>query len=181
MRGMGHLRSNAVAYVALLLALTGGVAWALERDTVKSRHIANGQVKPADLSEVYGAGVVMGTIPGLDNTPETFATPIGESGTDSSEQDRFARWPVFEDPTAKVTGFTVTLAGGQVAPGSQRRFDIRSDGANSGLSCVITEGESSCESTGRGTIDSGGGAAIRITNTGMPGSHLAQYGYLIQP
>ncbi len=45
-----HVRSNVVGYVAVFLALTG-TAWALERNSVRSRHIVNGQVKGADVDE----------------------------------------------------------------------------------------------------------------------------------
>ena len=52
MKAMGtHLRTNAVGYVALFLALGIGTAWAVERDSIKSKHIVNEQVKPVDLNE----------------------------------------------------------------------------------------------------------------------------------
>ena len=44
-----HIRSNIVGYLALFLAL-GGTAYALERNSVESKHIVNGQVKEADLA-----------------------------------------------------------------------------------------------------------------------------------
>ena len=47
-----HLRSNTVAYVALFCSLSLGTAWAateLTRNSVKSKHIAKGQVKRSDL------------------------------------------------------------------------------------------------------------------------------------
>jgi hypothetical protein len=49
-----HFRSNLVAYVALFFALSGGVAWALKANSVKSKQIKNGQVHEVDL----GAGAV---------------------------------------------------------------------------------------------------------------------------
>lgn len=49
-RVLTHARQNAVAYVALFLALSGGIAWALERNSVRSKHIVDGQVRPADLN-----------------------------------------------------------------------------------------------------------------------------------
>jgi hypothetical protein len=51
-----HLRDNAVAYTALFVALGGSgyAAVQLERNQVRSRHIAPGQVKTSDL----GAGAV---------------------------------------------------------------------------------------------------------------------------
>jgi hypothetical protein len=50
-RARRHARQNVVAYLALTLALSGGVAWALERNSVRSKHIANRQVKSIDLSD----------------------------------------------------------------------------------------------------------------------------------
>jgi hypothetical protein len=41
--------ANVVATLALFLAIGGGMAFALASNSVKSRHIKNGQVKPADL------------------------------------------------------------------------------------------------------------------------------------
>jgi hypothetical protein len=43
--------ANVAATVALFLALTGGIAWALERNTVRSKHIVNGQVRSADVAD----------------------------------------------------------------------------------------------------------------------------------
>jgi hypothetical protein len=42
--------ANVVATLALFLALGGGLAWALANNSVKSKHIKDGQVKPNDLS-----------------------------------------------------------------------------------------------------------------------------------
>ncbi len=43
-----HLRGNVVAYVALFFALGMGTAWALERNSVRSKHIVDGQVQVRD-------------------------------------------------------------------------------------------------------------------------------------
>lgn len=48
-----HLRSNIVAYGALFLAL-GGTAYAIERNSVMSKHIAPQQVKQPDLAAPAG-------------------------------------------------------------------------------------------------------------------------------
>jgi hypothetical protein len=59
-----HVRANALGYLALFLAL-GGTALALERNSVSSRHIADGQVKGKDIrtSQVQ-ARVADGCSPG---------------------------------------------------------------------------------------------------------------------
>jgi hypothetical protein len=57
--------ANVTATIALFLALSGGIAWALERDSVKSRHIVDGQVKAADIDEnarAHARVLVNGTI-----------------------------------------------------------------------------------------------------------------------
>ena len=51
-RVAGHIRSNVVAYLALFCAL-GGTAYAavqLQNNSVRSRHIAKGQVKTSDVA-----------------------------------------------------------------------------------------------------------------------------------
>ena len=45
-----HIRSNVIAYVALFVAL-GGTAWAIERNSVKSKHIVDNQVKTGDVRD----------------------------------------------------------------------------------------------------------------------------------
>lgn len=42
--------ANVTATFAMFLALTGGIAWALEVNSVRSKHIVNGQVKSVDLN-----------------------------------------------------------------------------------------------------------------------------------
>ena len=48
-----HVRSNIVGYGALCLALSGGTAFAvtqLDENSVRSKHVVNGQIKRADLA-----------------------------------------------------------------------------------------------------------------------------------
>ncbi len=58
-RTLAYLRQHVLALLALFIAL-GGTAWALEANTVKSKHIVNGQVKARDLA---GVSVVPGGLP----------------------------------------------------------------------------------------------------------------------
>jgi hypothetical protein len=51
-----HLRSNIVGYIALFFAMTG-TALALGTNTVKSKHIVDGQVKSADVQDNGLTGV----------------------------------------------------------------------------------------------------------------------------
>ena len=43
--------ANVMATIAVFLALGGGIAWALGRNSVRSKHIVNGQVKSADVED----------------------------------------------------------------------------------------------------------------------------------
>jgi hypothetical protein len=50
--------ANVMSTLALFLALGGGLAWALANDSVKSKHIKDGQVKPRDLAPTEAWRVV---------------------------------------------------------------------------------------------------------------------------
>ena len=59
-RVVRHLRGNLVGYLALVFALGIGTAWALDRNSVRSKHIVNGQVKDKDLADPTYWAVVDG-------------------------------------------------------------------------------------------------------------------------
>ena len=44
--------ANVVSLLALFAALSLGTAWAVERNSVRSKHIVNDQVKPADIAAI---------------------------------------------------------------------------------------------------------------------------------
>ncbi|MDX6586809.1 MAG: hypothetical protein QOI31_1282 [Solirubrobacterales bacterium] len=46
-----HFTNNLVGYVALFFSLSLGTAWALGTDSVKSKHIKDGQVRASDLAD----------------------------------------------------------------------------------------------------------------------------------
>ena len=92
-----HIRQNVVGYVALFFALGLGTAYAVEKNSVKSKHIAPGQVKAADLAanSVDGSKVVDDSLKGADvdessldlpEPPTVPATlpPSGQAGGDLS-------------------------------------------------------------------------------------------------
>lgn len=76
--------ANVTATVALFLALTGGIAWALGLNSVKSKHIKNDQVQSADVRDdslpnggLTGQDIVessLGTIPNADTLDGTDST-----------------------------------------------------------------------------------------------------------
>jgi hypothetical protein len=68
-RMLSHIRSNVVGYIAILLFLTSGTAYALDgRNTVFSDDIVNGQVLTADIGrgQVRSADVANNSLRGLD-------------------------------------------------------------------------------------------------------------------
>lgn len=81
-----HLRSNLVAYVALFCSLSLGTAWAatqLTRNSVKSKHIAAGQVKRSDLAQnaVNSSRVANSSLRAADFAPgELPAGAPGQTG-----------------------------------------------------------------------------------------------------
>lgn len=73
--------ANVVATLSLFLVVSGGVAWALATNSVKSRHIAPGQVKSGDLrvNAVTGAHVRDDSLASADVRPD------GLNGADINE------------------------------------------------------------------------------------------------
>ncbi|MGI9020021.1 MAG: hypothetical protein ACR2G3_04845 [Solirubrobacterales bacterium] len=69
-----HLRGNVIGYVALFVALSG-TAWAVQNDSVRSRHIVDGQVKTPDLADnaVTNAKVADDAIGSAEVAPNSLA------------------------------------------------------------------------------------------------------------
>ncbi|MDX6586342.1 MAG: hypothetical protein QOI31_815 [Solirubrobacterales bacterium] len=83
-----HLRSNVVAYIALFFALGVGTAWALDANSIKSKHIKDGQVKSVDVrdDDVTGADIDESTLDGLDaDTLDGTRSCSGQILVESSE------------------------------------------------------------------------------------------------
>lgn len=82
----GHIRSNAVGYIALFFAMSLGTAWAateLSKNEVRSKHIGKGQVKSADLgaNSVTSPKVADASLLEQDFAPGQLpAGPQGERG-----------------------------------------------------------------------------------------------------
>lgn len=47
----GYVRQHHLALLCLFLVLGGGTAWALERNSVKSKHIVNEQIRGVDVAD----------------------------------------------------------------------------------------------------------------------------------
>ena len=66
MRRVGrHLRGNVVAYVALFCALGLGTAYAVERNSIKGKHIAEGAVRGSDIRDGAVGIADQGEVPAI--------------------------------------------------------------------------------------------------------------------
>ena len=61
----GHLRGNLVAYVALFCALGLGTAYAVERNSVKGKHIVKDAVRSSDINDGAVAPKDQGEVPAI--------------------------------------------------------------------------------------------------------------------
>src|SRR5687768_17282878 len=84
-----HLRSNVVAYIALFFALGIGTAWALERNSVRSKHIRDAHVREPDVgpgavtpakTDLLERSVVAATATTSSTTPTNLSS-VGPSVT----------------------------------------------------------------------------------------------------
>jgi hypothetical protein len=83
-----HVRSNVVAYVALFFSLGLGTAWALDANSVKSKHIKDGQVKSVDVrdDDLTGTDIDESSLNGVDaNTLNGTQSCQGSVEVESSE------------------------------------------------------------------------------------------------
>jgi hypothetical protein len=153
-----HLRMNAVAYVALFVAL-GGTGYAASQigsadiapNAVRSKHIAKNQVKRGDvhkgsLSKLFGAGVLGGeaVLPaaGAGNLSFSQVAPIGAGAAFSVPAPRPLRVRQLEVREVSVA---------QVPNGRSVIIGIRNDDTTQVLSCAISGGQTAC-SNGNATL-----------------------------
>jgi len=103
-----YVRHHHLALLALFIAL-GGTAYAIEANSVKSKHIADGQVKARDIvpSEVHALGLeVIDTSGGFSCVTDTWFTPLN------------AQAAYYRDPLGQVqlTGVIKSCGGGLGPP-----------------------------------------------------------------
>ena len=128
--------ANVMSTLAVFLALAGGIAWALGRNDVKSRHIAPNQVKAADTSDAlrlecppdtrYHEGACIETAfrTGLGRTA-AFAVcdPLDGRLPSVAELQNFAREPGIEiDPNGEWTSDYAGAGVGVLVLGSSSVF-----------------------------------------------------------
>ena len=120
--------ANVVATVALFIAL-GGSAWALAKDSVGSREIANGSVRSQELKDddVRGADIEAGAVQGSDVADDSL------TGTDVQESSLLLPSPSGDQILARLRGV---------------------DGSGSGLDADTLDGTESDDVLRRSTFNS---------------------------
>jgi hypothetical protein len=112
-----HVRHNSVEYLVLFLVL-GGTAWALETNSVRSRHIVNGQVKAEDTKASQVQARVDGTC-----VPGESIRAIDESGAVACEPA-----PAGGPPTgAAGEDLAGSFPNPQIAPGAVNSAKVNDD------------------------------------------------------
>lgn len=77
--------ANVMATVAVFLALGGGIAWALANNSVRSKHIKDGQVKSGDLNDTVEPQGFTYTAATGDDVPEDILDAGGYTITTACE------------------------------------------------------------------------------------------------
>lgn len=147
-----HFRGNVVAYIALVFALGMGTAWALERNSVRSKHIVNGQVKTKDIGDGHvrasdiGAGAVnsskvsdnslTGTDINESSLGEVPSATLGGLGGDSSNVGGSCD-PETTTFIACATVSTTVPAASRVLVIGQIRAEPDTGGGNGGGNCGV--------------------------------------------
>ena len=148
-----HLRSNVVGYVAVFLALSGGAyAAGLDDNSVRSKHIKNGQVKNADIA----AGAVTGDRVAADS--------LGGAQIDEAS---LAKVPAAA--TADLASDSSQLGGQSPSAFQQRVTGICS--GNQAVKSVGADGTVTCGTAG------GSGTVTQVsTGTGLTGGPITSTG-----
>lgn len=198
--------ANVAASLALFVALTTGIAFALENNSVRSKHVAPDALKGKDIEEaslgavpslaleigevtadelmgVAGSGEMIGRI---DNAPNgtTFAFPLGGSTPAASEAGAVMGNSL---QAMEATDIEVSLLAGEMPVATSRTFTLRAGSSvagmqDTGLTCTIEAEEESCsEEVGEefGQLDDL--FSIEVSTTGTPGSQDFGFGYRLTP
>jgi hypothetical protein len=142
--------ANVVSTLCLFLLLGGGAyaAFSLPKNSVKSKNIVDGQVKPVDLAVHKGGEQVFTSrfrVPFTFDVPTSFGPILGFTSdlATATEQNAVMVSPgkdlVAKDMTAYFDNLNNT----------QRRLTLRVAGQDTGLTCAIalnTTGPASCSS-----------------------------------
>jgi hypothetical protein len=178
--------------VALLALALGAAGTAVAAKLITSKQIKNGTIKLKDLSKKAQEDLAGAGAPGTNGTPgadgsagptlflgsmgtATFSNPSagGNFGTEQSAQA-----PIPEGSAFTAKSFTARV---NPAPGAGDSVKIafRIDGADTPLTCTISNADTSCTPPGDPTVVVPAGALISMqtTETGTPSSTIASYGF----
>lgn len=188
-RFSSHVRHNLVAYVALFFAL-GGTAWALGVNSVRSKHIVNGQVKSTDIRDngvsssdvrddsLNGDDIDEGTLSGLGTglfssrvetlggNGDVFASPVGSQTAELTFNGVRHSTPA-SGPTYRATHLWVRI-NAVLTPGQTREVTLIHGGGETPLSCTVTS--QSCSSNATYSLPRGAEFGLRIRSAGGPSS-----------
>ena len=174
--------ANVMATIAVFIALGGGAyaAFSLPRDSVKSKHIVDGQVKSADVQDdgLAGVDIVEDSLRLPPSTQTFFGATGGDVGSGSfigAPSDVGAYSEGSENvvtspaPEAMVATDLAVSVSNPPIPGSSRTLTLRVNGVNTALSCTILELEITCSDSGEAVaIDKFDFITLRGTATGSP-------------
>jgi hypothetical protein len=177
-----------MATVAVFLALGGGIAWALERNSVKSKHIAPNAAKGADVLEESLSGIGSGFLGGewrdLESTDVGGGNGRAPAGL-STEPGDIHSWLVPVDVT--LTDFRA-LVFAPPGTGDDRVLELQAASPGGGvigtLGCELSDLETACDSGDEElTIPAGtriqGIDRVPITSGSPPTSTDAIFGYRV--
>jgi hypothetical protein len=154
---VAYIRRHHVAYLALAVAL-GGTAYALDANSVKSRHIQDGQVKPRDLGLVKvverpGPETITSTGPAIK---EDFTIKVPEPGLLAVH----AKGEIDQNASNAVCGIGIVLPGSSATkPLIQQYFDTNGNFAKLRSAPGTLEG---AERAGTGYESDGGFVVFKV-------------------
>ncbi|HXV57668.1 MAG TPA: hypothetical protein VD704_07360 [Gaiellaceae bacterium] len=196
-----------VAYLALFVALSGTGAYAVDKigsggiknNAIKTRHIAGGEVRSADIGAGavngakvannsltsadlndeelgIGVGLVTGRAPGPDAEAIRFVAPAGTTTVTLTTFDEAA---LLSPPVpTEVADFTVSAA---VEPGDFLTVTLMVDGLASSLACTIGGPDTSCvDDEDTEVLAAGSRIAVRIQLSGVPATDI-RFGMTVSP
>lgn len=165
-----HLRSNAVAYAALFVAMSGTAVAAVEPDSVVSASIVDGEVKNADLGSnaVRGGKVLDNSLSGADVLDGSLnGADLADGSIGSAKVADFSL-------TAQDVGINA-LSGGNIAEDSLLQNDIGTSaiGAPELRSSSVQASEIDIDAVGAAEIASSGVGADEIAANGVGAAEIA--------
>lgn len=184
-----YVRQHHLAMLCLFLILGGGTAYALGANTVKSKHIVDGQVKSADAQDDGLAGVDIDedslTLP--PDTQTFFGATGGNVGSGAfigapSDVGAYsdASEGVVTSPAPGAMTATDLVVSLSEPPGipNTRTLTLRVNGADTTLSCTVVPTSNFCEDSGEAVaIDKLNLITLRGTADGTPTPAIVRWSW----